>query len=146
MDSNIQEEYKKRQFLNGIKNGHIKQRTGLARRLYHLAGFTGYVYGTKHKFECSENPSLTERLNYSKTYFNNNGLQEITNDIVSDQMRLVFEKYLKEFVIEFHWCYIFVYFNPDNVCCWSTLDNDLKIMYPSNHYIDKKTGYVYYRD
>jgi hypothetical protein len=150
MDSEIEEIYKKNQFIHAIKNnGKVPNRSGLGGRLYLLAGYTQHrVYCT---MESCNTPitghlldnTFTKRLSYSRYIYN---LEKGTIDdhIHSKQMRDTFQKYLKEYVIVNHWNYIFVYFDPKNSPSWALMDNDLKSMYPYNYRVDKK-GFVFYK-
>jgi hypothetical protein len=68
----------------------------------------------------------------------------IDDHLFSNNMKNVFEKYLKDYTLIRHWNYIFVYFDPKNTPSWAILDNDLKNMYPNNHRVDKR-GFIYYK-
>lgn len=150
MDSDIEDIYKKNQFIHAIKNnGKIPTRSGLGARLYLLAGYS------QHRPYCTmENcdppitghaldHTFTKRLCYNR-YIYKFEKGEIENHIFSNQMKDTFQKYLKEYSIYSHWNYIFVYFDPNNLPSWALLDNDLKRMYPNNYRVDKK-GFVYYK-
>jgi len=149
MDFEIEETYKKNQFIEAIKNGKIPTRSGLGSRLYLLAGYTrNRPYCTLETcnsplVEHPDRESFTKRLSYSRHVYNmSNGT--IDDHIFSKQMRNVLEKYLKQYALVHHWNYIFIYFDPKNTPSWAILDNDLKNMYPENHKIDKR-GFVYYK-
>ena len=150
MNSDIEDIYKKNQFIHAIKNdGKLPTRSGLGSRLYLLAGYTRYrPYCTME----SCNPPVTgdpldhtfiKRLAYSRHVYKF-GKEEIDNHIFSKSMRDTFQKYLKDYAIVGHWNYIFVYFDPNNIPSWAILDNDLKTMYPDNYRVDKK-GFVFYK-
>jgi len=150
MDSDIEEAYKKNQFIHAIKNdGKIPTRAGLGTRLYLLAGYTrNRPYCTLEKCDAplSEHPdkeSFNRRLCYSRQVYNmTSGV--IDDHLFSNNMKNVFEKYLKDYALIRHWNYIFVYFDHKNTPSWAMLDNDLKLMYPNNHRVDKR-GFIYYK-
>lgn len=150
MESNLEDIYKKNQFIHAIKNnGKVPTRSGLGGRLYLLAGYTQHrVYCTMESCNAplTGNPldyKFTKRLAYSR-YIYNIKQGTIDDHINSKQMRDTFEKYLKEYEIVNHWNYIFVYFDPNNLPSWALMDNDLKIKYPNNYRVDKK-GFVFYK-
>ena len=147
LEEEIQDLYKKRLFLEIIKTGKTLKRSGLGLRLYHLAGFTDNNMYCEISSHISIkipylNLSLTKVLKFSKHNFNHKG--QLTDKIMGQNMRKVFDKYLKDYYIYNHWSHVKVFFDPKKVACWSVLDNDLKLMYPNNHYVNKY-GFIYYR-
>jgi hypothetical protein len=149
MESDLENEYKKKQFIHAIKTGKIPTRSGLGTRLYLLAGYTkNRPYCTLENCEppLLEHPKkehFTKRLCYSKhVYSMENG--EIEKHLHSKDMINVFDKYLKNYEIVRHWAYVFVYFDPKNSPSWAILDEDLKNKYPNNYIVDKR-GFIQYK-
>ena len=141
----ITEEYKKKQFLNAIKTGRIAKRVGLGTRIFLLAGIDKKIpFSSRDKNPHKIKTELTHRLCYRRNTWQTSS-HDIYDKLYSDKMKETLNKYMGDVVIESNWAFMFVYYNPDNVSCWSVLDHDLKMMYPSKTRIDKKTGYVYYK-
>lgn len=147
-EAEIQDIYKKKLFLETIKNGKTPRRSGLGSRLYNLAGYTDSIYcniesNMPVKYFQTK-PNLTKVLCYNRNSYNGSNMINLAPKLTSDKMVQVFEKYLKEYYIHRHWNYIMVLFDPSKVACWSIMDNDLKLMYPKNHMVNKH-GFVFYR-
>ena len=70
MESELEEEYKRRQFLSALKTGKLPKRSGLGKRLYLLGGYNDTTpWCTKDRYETIVCPHLPNRLSYSKNIY-----------------------------------------------------------------------------
>lgn len=148
-EQNLEQEYKKKLFLETIKTGKTPKRSGLGTRLFHLAGFTDNIACTVEPTNntarmFNEHKHFTKCLRFSVlegfAAFNN---QKCYRDkLQSAAMHIAFKKYLKEFRVIRTSIYYMVYFDPRQVADWAILDADLLALYPKRCRIDKR-GFVY---
>lgn len=138
----VSEEYKKKQFLNAVKNGKKAIRRGLATRLFHLAGYvrSGYdlPWSTLRKTYKNEFDTLME-INTMGGY---DGTSEYKHAAVQD---INFHKILSLFLGKHDLLsngYDYNLFYNKSKICWGILDEALKIAYPDNHKINEN-GFVY---
>jgi tRNA G10 N-methylase Trm11 len=146
-NTELEDLYKKRLFLETIKNGRTPKRSGLGLRLYHLAGFTDNIYCTVEPIKKLKRWDLKSHLTKALYYsiFTHDSIRnKIKTNLESDKMLRVFQKYLKDFDTRFYSFRFSVSYDPTKVACWSELDNDLKLMYPKNHIVND-VGFIYYR-
>lgn len=147
---NLEEVYRKRLFLQTIKNGKTPKRSGLGTRLYHLAGFKDFVHCNiesiiNNKYVKIAHPNLNRVLHYSTYQPFGSTLNKIQINLASDEMHRTFQKYLKHFVIVARWgTQVLVYFDSEKVSSWAVLDEDLKSVHPKNYKVSKN-GFVYYK-
>jgi len=146
----IADTYKKKLFLETIKNGKTPRRSGLGSRLYLLAGFTGHIPCTMepvyHKTFPAFKRHLTKVLRYPKTTYTWGKPRswDLYKDLETPQMQNVFKKYLKDYYISSRATGYYVYFDPRVTESWGVLDADLLKVHPNKCKISNK-GFIYFK-
>lgn len=157
MESDIQEEYNKKIFINALKTGKVSSRRGLGRRIYLLCGLDPYSVPPSDTSDWNGTyPMFGEAYRYImypyNYYYSGSKYVSVSiSEMLTEASFEIYKKYLgidkdammNKHVVKFNNS-LCIYFKKSHLIPWAEMDNALKEMYPKNHRIDSN-GFVHFK-